>query len=122
MNARHENERWTINEIWIANRRAGQHFFSPGAMRFFDSSVADTTHCGPGGVYFVTGEKGPVGPRRFTVRLFDPDTGEVYTVGPFCKLTSHVARKRAADYAALRQPHPDECSCPRCEPRRRHEN
>lgn len=42
---------WDVEE---ANRRAGQHFFSPDTMRFFKSRVHSALY---GGRFFVTSEK-----------------------------------------------------------------
>ncbi len=78
------SERYTIADIRAANARAGLHFFDRDSMRFFDSRIArGGPYCGPGGVYFITSEQfhGSQGsaPRAFTVRSFDPATGEVET-------------------------------------------
>ena len=64
-------------------KRAAPIWFSPDTLRFFRSRVGSKVYEGPGGVYFVTSEQGPHGPRRWSVRRFLPDKGAVDTVGEF---------------------------------------
>ena len=85
-----------IGQIRHANAAAGQHFFDPGTMRFFASRVLGSVYDGPGGVYFVTSEKGPDGVRRFTVRQFDRATGSVQTAGTFQAFGSRASALRSA--------------------------
>jgi hypothetical protein len=77
----------TIDEIKEANQEAGQHWFSKGAMRFFNCSLGRKTF----GRYFVTGERQKTfsgnwadvsGPRRFTLRRCQED-GTIKTIGEF---------------------------------------
>jgi hypothetical protein len=94
----------TIDQIKSANRKAGCFFFSPDTMRFFRSRVGSTVYQGPGGVYFVTSEqfvpsRGRPAPRLYTVRVFDPATGEVDTAGEFNSLTKGRAQRAARKLA-----------------------
>lgn len=57
-----------MQDIKQANRDAGFHFFDRDTMRFFDSRILSQVYSGPGGVFFVTSERGPAGPRGYTVR------------------------------------------------------
>ena len=60
------------------------HFFSPGAMSFFDSKVEEkvTESLDEPGLYlFITSEKGPSNVRRWTVRSYDSTTGNIDTIG-----------------------------------------
>jgi len=82
---------WSIKDIKRANAKAGRHFFEPATMRFFNSVVGRTVYQGVGGVFFLTSEKGPHGPRRYTVRQFNPQGGDVSTVGEFNVLTKDEA-------------------------------
>lgn len=100
--------RYTIADIRAANARAGLHFFDRDTMRFFDSRIVPAgPYSGPGGVYFVTSEQfhGSQGsaPRAFTVRTFDPATGEVETARGQCGFNSirtiEEARALARQYA-----------------------
>jgi hypothetical protein len=47
-----------------------KYFFTPGAMRYFNSRISETIY---GGRYFVTSERPPSGPRRYTVRRINDD-------------------------------------------------
>lgn len=47
-----------------------KYFFSPGAMKWFSSRIGDRVY---GGRYFVTSEKAPGQPRRYTVRRINED-------------------------------------------------
>jgi NADPH-dependent ferric siderophore reductase len=95
----------TIEQIKAANHRAGRFFFEPATMRFFRSRVGSTVYEGPGGVYFVTSEQfvpssGRPHPRLYTVRQFDPATGDVDSVGEFNELTKGRAHRAARKLAA----------------------
>lgn len=77
--------KWTIAAIRRENKARGMFFFSPATMRAFASKVDRNVYEGPGGVYFVTSEQfrpseGRPDYRRYTVRRFDPRTGDVSTV------------------------------------------
>jgi hypothetical protein len=103
----HVRRGYTISAIRAANKRAGQHFFDPGTMRFFRSRTINYVYEGPGGVFFVTSESnGSDGnPRLFTVRRFWPDTSEVETANQDCYgLPSlSLARKRASNLTHSRK-------------------
>ena len=62
-----------------ANDEAGRHWFEADTMEFFltrlESDLID-------GRYFITSEKGPHGPRAFSIRLADEDA-HIQTVGEF---------------------------------------
>jgi hypothetical protein len=90
---------WTIDAIRSAMQASGSHWFDPDTMRFFKSRVLEPCYQGPGGVYFVTTEKPPYGPRRASVRQFDPELMKITTIGTFCSLSNSVAHRRAAFYA-----------------------
>lgn len=81
----------TIDEIIAANKANGGHFFDEDTMRFFDSRVYDRTY----GTFFVTSEKGPHGPRAYTVRQAMPD-GSVDTVGKFMGYETRADAEREA--------------------------
>lgn len=70
----------TTLDIQTHNRVAGGHFFDAATMRFFNSRVLDGVY---GGRYFVTSERYGSEPRYYTVRVYDPETGSVDTVGDF---------------------------------------
>ena len=92
---------WRMDCIRRANEDARMYWFSPDTMRFFRSRVLDQVYQGPGGIYFVSSERGPEMPRLYTVRRFCPDTGGVETAEEFqgyAKATQ--ARRVAARLAA----------------------
>lgn len=92
---------WTMDQIKTANRVRNLHWFDPSALRFFKSRVSDFTACGPGGVFFVSSERfDERSPRRYSVRSFDPETGNINTVGDFQAYgTGATARRHAERYA-----------------------
>jgi hypothetical protein len=86
---------WDIDAIKRANRNHGYYFFDTGAIRFFRSRVSQNVYQGVGGIYFVTSEQSPSGIRAYTVRQFQPATGNVQTAGPFHQLTRAKAVRLA---------------------------
>ena len=79
----------------------GSHYFDPDTMRFFKSRVGNEVYAdGKGGAYFVTSEKGPYGPRAFSVRRYDPRKCNFSTVGAFQGYKNAHAAQAAARKAA----------------------
>ena len=72
----------TTTELKQLARDCGNHFFSPGAMRFFNSRVGAKVYRGR---YFVTSEQYSEEPRRYTLRSFAYADGVLMidTVGEF---------------------------------------
>ncbi len=62
-----------------ANDEAGRHWFEADTMEFFKTRLESDLI---GGCYFITSERGPYGPRAFSIRLADED-GHIQTVGEF---------------------------------------
>ena len=86
--------------IWSIRSEAKGYFFSPAAMRFFRSRIGETVYEGPGGVYFITSEQfegsdGVKAERRYTVRRFIPETGEIECATDFNQLSRPQAIRRA---------------------------
>lgn len=99
---------YDMAKIRATHKAADGHFFDRASMRFFSSRVLPYVYTGPGGVFFVTSEQNnhrhldgstTPWPRRFTVRKFDPLTGDIDTVGPFNELHKDDAREAAKNYA-----------------------
>jgi hypothetical protein len=97
--------RWyDLAEIELANTAAGFHWFEPATLRAFRSRILASVYHGGGGVFFVSSEQldswtGVEAPRRYTVRQFHPETGNISKVGEFNALTrarAITAAKRAA--------------------------
>jgi hypothetical protein len=60
----------SIGDIETDNRRAGEFFFSPGAMKGFRSIVyPETFDAGAEVTLFVSSEKPPYAPRDFTIQI-----------------------------------------------------
>jgi len=93
----------SISDIETASLRAGSHWFSTDAKRFFRSRMLPHVFQGPGGIYFVSSEKGPNGIRRFTIRKFKPEDADISSFGPFNELT----RERALRIARIAADYPD---------------
>jgi hypothetical protein len=96
----------TIYDIKLSNKQHGQFFFDPPSMRFFDSCIGRETYEGAGGVYFITSEQftpsnGTPEKRRYTVRKFNVDTGEVDTFGEFQQYGNASSARMAAIKASL---------------------
>lgn len=93
---------WTINGIQAAVMGSGSHWFDRDTLRWFRCRVGEKVYQGPGGVYFVTSEKGPFehSKRAYTVRQFHPQDNGIDTVGEFNELTRAAAHSQAAELAA----------------------
>jgi hypothetical protein len=98
---------WTISQIKVANRQAGYHWFDKNTMTFFGTRVSIRVYEGRGGIYFVTSEQPPHGPRRWSVRSFDPKTAKVDTIGEFCAMKEGAAHKAAEKYSEQGVPEGD---------------
>lgn len=84
----------TIETIKAANEAIGHHFFEPDTMRFFKSRILAEVYEGPGGVYFVSSERPPVGPREYRVRRANPD-GTISTMSTGLPLLDNALEDRA---------------------------
>lgn len=88
----------TVPKMKAAVKAAGNHFFDPGTMRFFNSKI-ETSLIGRS--YFVTSEYSddPAG-RRYTPRYFtrdDDGTYEHHDIGEFMACRSLVEAKVAIE-------------------------
>ncbi|HSB55645.1 MAG TPA: hypothetical protein VLD58_14895 [Gemmatimonadales bacterium] len=89
----------TITEIRRKNREAGQHFFDPATIRFFNSTIGRKIY---GGRFFITGERfedSPEFPRRYTIRIAD-DAGHIHDASEFQEFSSHDEAEARAEYLA----------------------
>jgi hypothetical protein len=91
---------YTIERIRSEMMADGSHWWDRGSMRFFGTRVLGGVFQGEGGIYFVTSEKPPHGPRKYNVRQYDPETREVDTVGDFCQYNDARTAKREAERLA----------------------
>lgn len=100
---RRPGEWLTIRQIRGANRAAGQHWFDPDTLAFFNSRIHQRVY---GGRFFVTSERDDYpngawdGERRYTVRRAEDD-GTISTFGEFGQYPTareaHSAARRAAE-------------------------
>jgi hypothetical protein len=92
----------SITEIMEHNAEIGRYFFSPHAMRFFNSRVLGGVY---GGRIFVTSEKDDSpngawdGVRRYTVH--ECRNGEVFPLSEFGEFLNASTARRAAQKAAI---------------------
>jgi hypothetical protein len=101
----------TLDDIKERNKRAGQHWFEPAALRFFSSRIQERIYPAAGGsAYFVSSERffpsvasgdDPSWYRRlYSVRRALPD-GSIATVGEFqgykTGRAAHAAARRLAE-------------------------
>ena len=82
---------YTMDLIRDEMIQGGSHWFDEDTMRFFRTRLSGTVYQGPGGIYFVTSEKPPHGPRAHSVRQYRPADRKIDTVGEFCSMTRSQA-------------------------------
>ena len=68
-----------LNAVMRANDEAGRHWFKDDTIQFFKTKLETNLIDGR---YFITSERGPHGPRAFSVRMADEDA-HIQTVGDF---------------------------------------
>lgn len=87
---------FTIAQAKENNRSAGQHWFEPDTMRFFNSRIGRRMYGRRMyGRYFVSSEQGPDGIRRYSIRQSMPN-GHIETVGTFGQFSTSASATRAA--------------------------
>jgi len=91
-----------VSDFVTRTYRAGSHFFTAEAMRFFSSRLLDEWHLSDTLVLFITSERDGQAPRRYTLRRADfyDDAGrervEITSVGAFQGHETLAAARRAA--------------------------
>jgi hypothetical protein len=89
-----------MTELMDLNAKAGQYFFSPDTMKFFDSRVGGEAFVKDDKAFFITSEKFSdrlehiSEPRKFTIRSMDMRTGSVSTVGEFQGFSTESQAKK----------------------------
>jgi hypothetical protein len=91
---------YTIERIRSEMMADGSHWWDRGSMRFFGTRVLGGVFQGEGGIYFVTSEQPPHGPRKYNVRQYNPETRQVDTVGDFGQYNDARTAKREAERLA----------------------
>ncbi len=97
--------RWiSIDEVKAASARGDKHVFDEDTMRFFDSRVESEALKVGNKAYFITSEQfhdemhNYHGPRKYTVRVLDFNTGGIDSVTEFNKLDKDEAEAALAEY------------------------
>lgn len=73
----------TINILQVKQAHTG-HWFSSGAMKFFDSRIPQTAIMENGKAYFVSSERFDYNsPRLYSIRVCDMSSGKIDTIGEF---------------------------------------
>jgi hypothetical protein len=103
----------TIEQIKQANAEAGFCFFGPNHLRFFNTRVLPKVYEGPGGVYFITSEEfvspdGWAPERKYTVRQFDPETGDIRIASTYARMSRSEALAAARRLAGRLEIRPQE--------------
>lgn len=86
---------FTLAQVKEANRESGHCWFSPDTMRFFRTRILGGLVAGK---YFVTSEKPPHGPRKYSIREVKNTQGHIWTVGEFCQYGTARAARAALKY------------------------
>lgn len=83
-----------MSDVMRYNRMVGQHFFNEGTMLFWGSKIESTLYQNN---TFVTSEYNFERTKRlYTVRLYDPETARIKTIGGFQQFKDKSEAKRFA--------------------------
>ena len=94
MKATDKKQYTSLSQIISEAETAGSHFFTRGAMRFFDSRILVKVY---GGCYFITSERDNYrdsNPRFYTIRKYEGGLG-IETVGEFCQYATKAQAESA---------------------------
>lgn len=90
----------SMDDIRNASRSAGSRWFEAAAMRFFRTRLAQTgTQDSAGRIWFITSDAPHGGARRYSVRVYIPETGNVETYGAFHSHATRAAAQKAMKFA-----------------------
>lgn len=85
-----------MDEIRAASRAAGSRWFEAEAMRFFHTHLSQTGQRDSAGrIWFITSDAPRNGTRKYSVRVYIPETGNVETYGDFHSHSTSADAKRA---------------------------
>lgn len=97
------NQTISVPDMKQENQRKGGHWFDPKSMRFFSSKVESDGFRVPlkgqdkdeGIFLFLSSERPPGGRerRKWSVRMFKLESGQVQTIGPFHLMTKSQAKE-----------------------------
>ena len=95
---------YSMIDIRRAAENHGSHWFSPDALRFFNSRISNKVYNGSNGVFFVSSEKYAGEPRRYTVREFCKDLSVADAPRVYIETVNEFnALSRAASHRLARQ-------------------
>lgn len=73
------------------------HWFSPDVLKFFKSKLSESLIYTDNKILFFSSEQGPNGVRMYSIREYDPENGNIDTIGlGFQGYKTLAAAKRAA--------------------------
>ena len=91
---------YSLNDLKSHYRRVTQgHWFDADTMRFFNSRISSDLFYSPkkGLIYFISSEKYNYdSPRYYSVRSYEPKTGDIETIGEFQAYGTLGSAKTAA--------------------------
>ncbi len=99
---------YSIYAMKVSNKSAGHYWFEPDTLRFFSSRISQEVFSAgkDRGQYFVSSERyNYKSPRLYTVRRFEPATGEIGTAPghSFQEYATLATAKRHARKAAQQE-------------------
>ncbi len=102
MTTEQKTRRWTMADIRRESLKGDRYFFARDTMRHWGSRIEGGPYQGPGGVFFVTSERGAHNdsPRRFTVREWRAEKCRIHTLGEFQGFRTREDARQAAKDAA----------------------
>lgn len=93
-------ETYSIADARRIAENNGSHFFDRGTMKFFSSRIESVLYNGAA-YCFITSEKMSFttsSERRYTLRQFNPEAGNIESVGGFCRYATIDEARQAARY------------------------
>jgi hypothetical protein len=94
----------TMTEIKRIHREKWKraNWFGPDEMKFFRTELGSGGYVRADGmILFATSEQPPNGKRAGTLRIMDPETGEIATLGVICMYSSMGSADKAAAQLAM---------------------
>jgi len=84
----------SIDQVKERAEKGSPHFFDDDTIRFFKSRISETCYKIGTDIYFITSERGPNMPRKWTVRKCDLK-GDINAVGDFQEYDNLMQARRA---------------------------
>ena len=90
----------TIDQIRNIMNQSGSHWFDRNTMSFFGTRIESAVYGTSDPVFFVTSEKPPWGPRKYSVREFCASEKKIRTIGEFCSMEKDEALEMAESFGS----------------------